>query len=287
MTCYHQVRLNRPKEKHGFLIVPCGRCYGCKLEYSRIWAIRCYHESLMNESNVFVTLTYDDEHLPFNYKEPTLVPRDLQLFFKSLRKEYGSGIRYYACGEYGERNNRPHYHACIFGLDFEDKIPCGSKNGNDIYSSASLDRIWGRGMCAIGNVTFESAAYVARYLIKKQFGKGNVWYTQNGIEKEFVRMSRGCKKLGTGGIGKGWYDKFKKDAYNHDSLRIRGKRCRAPRYYDTKYELENPEDFAMIKEARKKKGEKRYWEQQDKGAPKPSVQERVKLAQTRILKRDL
>jgi len=287
MPCYHPVRLVRPKEKHGQLIVPCGRCYGCRLEYSRIWAVRCYHESMMHKSNAFVTLTYDEKHLPYNYMVPTLVPRDLQLFFKRLRKEFGDGIRYYACGEYGELNNRPHYHACIFGIDFQDKILDSVKNGNNVYSSASLNRIWGRGMCAIGDVTFESAAYVARYLIKKRFGKGNIWYSQNGIEAEFVRMSRGCKKLGTGGIGKSWYDKYKTDVYNHDQLKVRGKTCRAPRYYDKKFELENPEEYAKIKEVRKKKGEARYWKQKDLGAAPLSVQERVKIAQTRTLKREL
>ena len=94
--------------------VPCGQCIGCRLERSRQWAIRCYHEASMYERNSFVTLTYDDESLPLG---GTLVFRDFQLFMKRLRKQYGAGIRFYACGEYGEKFGRPHYHVCLFNFE--------------------------------------------------------------------------------------------------------------------------------------------------------------------------
>jgi len=103
----------------GEIKIPCGQCTGCRLDRSKAWAIRCYHESMMWEENCFATLTYDDEHLP---KNSSLDKRDLQKFFKRLRKKYEpKKIRYYACAEYGEKSFRPHYHAAIFNISFADR----------------------------------------------------------------------------------------------------------------------------------------------------------------------
>ena len=108
--------------------LPCGQCIGCRLERSRQWAIRCMHEKSLYSLSSFLTLTYDDDHLPPN---GTLVKRDFQLFMKRLRWEMGDGIRFFACGEYGDGNLRPHYHALLFNVDFPDKRKCGvGKNGH-------------------------------------------------------------------------------------------------------------------------------------------------------------
>jgi len=155
MPCYHPISLTRKNAKRGFMTVPCGRCIGCRLERSRQWALRCMHELEFHKCNSFVTLTYRDNDLPMGNMEATLVPDDLMLFWKRLRKEYGNGIRYFACGEYGERTRRPHYHACIFGVDFKDRKVFSTKGDFTLYTSDTLDSIWGYGHCIIGDVSFE------------------------------------------------------------------------------------------------------------------------------------
>lgn len=149
--------------------LPCGQCVGCRLERSRQWALRCMHESKLHDRNCFITLTYDEAHLP---PDRGLHYRDFQLFMKRLRKRFGDNIRFYMCGEYGEKVGRPHFHACLFGHDFDDKklwstTPAKSK----LYRSESLEELWPNGFSSVGDVTFESAAYVARYITKKITGE--------------------------------------------------------------------------------------------------------------------
>ena len=185
MPCYKPLRGYRSNTKtqtgkrsivfnprHGFIDqpqdVPCGQCIGCRLERSRQWAIRIVHESQMHEQSYFLTLTYNNEFLP---KTGSLQKADVQLFMKRLRKKFGKGIRYYYCGEYGEKFHRPHYHLIIFGCEFPDKILWKIERGNRLWISEDLNKLWKKGYCSIGMVTFESAAYVARYVTKKITGK--------------------------------------------------------------------------------------------------------------------
>ena len=149
------------------LKLPCGQCIGCRLERSRQWATRIMFESQLHEKNSFITLTYSNEHLPF---PPSLDHRHFQLFMKRFRKEFK--LRYYMCGEYGDKFFRPHFHACLFGVDFkEDRVLVKrSPSGHDLYRSPTLERFWTFGQSAIGDLTFESAAYVARYVTKKITG---------------------------------------------------------------------------------------------------------------------
>ncbi len=145
--------------------IPCGRCIGCRLEYSRQWAMRCMHEASLYDNNCSITLTYDNENLPNDF---SLNKRHFQLFMKSLRKKYApKKIRFYHCGEYGEENYRPHYHAIIFNHNFTDLDVLPSSSNNTLYTSPTLTDIWGKGLTQVGTVTFESAAYVARYITKK------------------------------------------------------------------------------------------------------------------------
>jgi len=230
------------------------------------------NEASLRKENSFITLTYNDENVVWGGQAPTLVPKDLTDFWKRLRKEYGN-VRYFACGEYGERTSRPHYHAIVFGLDFSDKeFYSRSKGGDDYHISTRLNGVWGHGNVIIGDVSFESAAYVARYIVDKKTGPLARVYQEQGIEPPFVRMSR------KPGIGRDWLKKYKTDVYNHDKFMVRGVATKAPRYYDKLLELENPEQMAIIKEARLKRAEERYWKQQENGGSKPSVQERVKKA---------
>lgn len=151
-----------------FMQVPCGQCVNCRLNHSREWAIRCTHEAQMWDQNCFITLTYNDENLP---EGGTLVRKHLTDFFKRLRKHFtGRTIRYFACGEYGSKLQRPHYHVILFNLDFEDKRLY--KHGDfPLYNSDTLSRLWPMGFSVLAGFSFESAAYTARYCVKKITGQ--------------------------------------------------------------------------------------------------------------------
>lgn len=222
--------------------LPCGSCMGCRLDRSRQWAIRCMHEASLYENNSFLTLTYSDEFLP---SDGSLVKKDHQDFIKLLRYYYPEEtIRYYHCGEYGEKNKRPHYHTCIFGFRFPDaKLWKRTKSGN-LYTSKICEDIWGKGFCPFGDVTFQSAAYVARYCTKKINGKDAAAH-YNGLLPEYSTMSLDP------GIGYGWYQKWKGDCFPSDHLIVNGAKCKPPRYYDKLLEKENPVLFQEIKQLRR------------------------------------
>jgi len=223
------------------LKLPCGQCRGCRLERSRQWALRCLHESELYDRNCFITLTYDDDHISQNR---SIDVREFQLFMKKLRKYFsGEKIRFFHCGEYGEKFGRPHYHACLFNFDFDDKVLHSIRNGFRLYVSDTLNHIWNKGQCMIGDVTFESAAYVARYIMKKITGDRAVEH-YDGRKPEYVTMSR------RPGLGSDWFKKFKSDVYPSDFVVSRGVKMRPPKFYDTLFDLENPELLASLKRAR-------------------------------------
>lgn len=187
------------------LQVPCGRCVGCRLERSRQWAIRVVHEASLHERNCFITLTYSDLHLP---DDRGLHYDHFQLFMKRLRKKYGDGIRFYMCGEYGDKLGRPHFHACLFNHDFDDKkLWQTTPSGSRLFRSSDLESLWPYGFSSIGDVTFESAAYVARYIMKKvggdaadehymfcrSFNRGDIRAPSRVYQNEF--KTRRSKKL--------------------------------------------------------------------------------------------
>lgn len=239
--------------------IPCGQCIGCRLERSRQWAIRCVHEASLYDDNCFITLTYDDDHLP---KDKSLDVRDFQKFMKRLRKKATQKIRYYHCGEYGEECaicghnrmdckklgctfiktlGRPHFHACVFNYDFDDKILHSKDNGIPIYTSEKLSNLWPMGFALTGDVTFESAAYVARYVTKKIYGDDAPDYYQYK-KPEYTSMSNG--------IGAAWYDLFKSDL-DHDFCIINGKEVKIPKYYDSI--LGDSDHFELLKRKAKRK----------------------------------
>lgn len=225
--------------------IPCGQCMGCKLEKARQWAVRLMHEKKMHESSVFLTLTYDDAHVPKGY---TLVKRDLQLFLKRLRKIKGSGLKFFACGEYGETTLRPHYHVILFGTHFPD-MKLFKKSGNyPLYASAELDGIWMNGFCTIGQVDFHSCAYVSGYVTKKITGeKAEAHY--RGRLPEFCVMSRGGR-VGKG-LSYGYFEKFGDDAYKHDNVIVNGHESPLPRYYDKHYEIVDFKRLELLKSQRR------------------------------------
>lgn len=268
------------------LSLPCGQCVGCRLERSRQWAIRCMHEAQMHEKNCFITLTYDDAHLP---SDRSLHYRDFQLFIKRLRKRYPRRrIRYYMAGEYGENFGRPHWHACLFGIDFDDKSLWKRTSANSLlYRSADLELLWPFGYSSIGDVTFESAAYVARYIMKKVTGKNAKEHYQEidpdtgeitNRTPEFTKMSL------KPGIGYEWYKQYTADVYPHDYVIVRGKKVKPPKYYDKKYKIDNPYEFDELLYIREKSAKLRH---EDNTLERLAVKEQVAKAKLQKLKRNL
>lgn len=223
--------------------IPCGQCIGCRLERSRQWAVRCVHEASLYADNCFITLTFNDANIP---EDGSLDVRHFQLFMKRLRKKYGENIRFFHCGEYGAHKGRPHYHACLFNFDFPDKVLWSIRDGVRLYRSDSLQSLWPFGFSTIGEVTFESAAYVARYIMKKVTGDAADSH-YDGRKPEYTTMSR------RPGIGSGWFEKYSSDVYPSDFVVINNKKVKPPRYYNGLYELTDAEGMEIIRRGRKKR----------------------------------
>lgn len=228
--------------------------------------MRCVHEASLHSRNSFITLTYADD--PYS-----LCVRDWQLFAKRLRKKCGS-FRFVMCGEYGERLGRPHYHALLFGLSFDD----GVSVGKDIYRSAVLESVWPHGFSSFGSLTFESAAYVARYTVKKINGPSAPEH-YDGRMPEFLLCSR------RPGVGAGWIQQFGSDVFPRDEVISRGHPCRPPKYYDNFI----PAEHAAVVKAEREKLAQRYLRTAEATAERRAVRERVAIArsefhQSRVLK---
>lgn len=275
MTCYHPVTCWRAKDPNASgkrslvfveargdgasLQIPCGGCVGCRLDRAAEWQSRLVHESKMHLFNVFLTLTYSDENLPEN---GTLVKDHFQKFMMRLRKSiYPTKVRYYMCGEYGSQTQRPHYHAILFGHDFADKkYHKKTPQGDKLYISNTLDRLWGHGHCWIGSVTPESCGYVARYIMKKITGDAaELHYTRLNPETgelipilpEYTNMS--LKPA----IGLTFYEKYHKEIHTQDSVIINGRLRKTPRYYDKQLDKKDPFRLEDIKYERTLKAKDR------------------------------
>lgn len=295
--------------------------------------MRCVHESQMHTYNSYITLTYNDEHLPGNL---SLHHRDFVLFMKKLRNEINKQaldlylapleamesqtllvtlpannkavrqsketateavkkffpmpeIKFYMAGEYGELYGRPHYHALLFGVDFADQLYHGrTKAGEKIYTSPTLDKIWGRGYASIGKVTFQSAAYISRYVMKKLSGDGNKkQYEIQDLEtgevikqdKEYNCMSRAS------GIGEQWLQTYKADVYSYDKVITKqGRELKPPRYYDKLYRRMDKAHLAHLKHARELEAQAH---EQDHTTERLAVQEEVATQKARFQRRNL
>lgn len=297
MPCYHPLLAFRSTEKNpetgkrGIVFnpskggyqdlpvkLPCGQCIGCRLERSRKWAIRCMHESQMHEDNSFITLTFNDDHL---CKDGSLHTDDFQRFMKRLRKFISpKKVRFYHCGEYGDKNQRPHHHACLFGYQFPDLELWKTVNGVPLYTSEILSQLWPYGYNVVGEVTFESAAYVARYIMKKQTGESGADYY--GIRKPpYTTMSR------KPGLGATWYEKYKNDIYPHDFVVTnKGQKVKPPPYYDKLLEKSDTITFDIIKNNRLKKALDAELDENN-SLPRLNVREKVKQHQLTKLPRIL
>lgn len=262
------------------LKLPCGQCLGCRLEYSRQWAMRCFFEAKQWQHNYFVTLTYNGEHVPIKPRsidadtgevlDPspvmTLVPDDLKGFLKRLRENFRhkfghTGIRFFACGEYGPLHARPHYHLILFNCPLNDLDFQKAENGYVYYTSSLIDKAWcdksgnSLGFTTVTDFSFETAAYVARYMLKKHKGKDAKFYEDAGIVPEFTRCSR------RPGLAYQYFENNKHNIYNFDEVvfnKGNGQvlKCQPPKYYDRLFDIDNPEELAMIKDKRKRFAER-------------------------------
>lgn len=288
MACYHPLKVawygevtTNHKKKYEFVNpdyddyksavevkdIPCGKCMGCRIEYSRQWATRCMLEAKKYKYNAFINLTYDEEHVHHTTGHTiegeeidrlTLYPPDVTKFMKDLRRYFDynykeQGIKFYLCGEYGDTTGRPHYHIVAFNIHIRDLIPFyKNAEGDQIYISETIAKIWKKGQITVGEVTWQSCAYTARYVMKKRKGKdAEEIYKILGIEPEFVRMSRNP------GIGRAYYEENKDNIYLTDEIFLdngKGKviKFKPGKYFDRLYDLESPEAMEAIKLQRKK-----------------------------------
>lgn len=243
-----------------FIELPCGQCHECRLNRSRQWADRCMLETQYHNQSLFLTLTYDNEHLPVREVlcEETgelapvayLVKEDMAKFMKALRQEYAkkydNNLRFFGCGEYGSETMRPHFHIIVFGLLLDDLV-FHHKNfqGDDFYTSATLDKVWKKGFIIASDATWQSCAYTARYIMKKHMGKDADFYEQNGLTPEFVNMSR------RPGIARQYYEDHP-ELWDNEFISISthqgGKDIFPPKYFEKLYESDFPEEAALRKE---------------------------------------
>lgn len=260
-----------------FVEIPCGKCIGCRLQRSREWANKLMLEyDTATRQNFycawFVTFTYNDKYVPRSYygnnvtgeaeESLTLKKHHMQLYFKRLRKANPDArIRFFCCGEYGTNTFRPHYHAIIFGLELNDLV-LWSKNklGDNLYNSETLAKHWSNGdrsspnyrepygHVVVAECTWETCAYVARYVTKKLDGEDKAFYETFNLEPQFQLHSN------KPGIGREWYDQHP-DVFDYEYIVLetkkRGIKFRPPKYYERLYEIDDPDGYTELKEKRR------------------------------------
>lgn len=276
------------------IFLPCGKCPGCRLEHSRQWAVRCVHEARCHPVNCVVTLTYDDDHLP---KDGNLYYADFQRFMKRLRKWSPVKLGFFVCGEYGELKMRPHYHAALFGFDFLDKkLWLKSDSGNSQYRSPRLDKLWPLGRALVGEPSFESFAYIARYAMKKLDSNASRITPHGRVDlrtgellplvPEFIRMSNRLQGKGQpGGIGGRWISQFgDTDVFPFDRVVMNGHESKPPRYYDKILKGKDPDRFKQVQFDRE---ERALLHPEESTARRLEARETVTLARLRKHRREL
>lgn len=302
----HMMRTGEELVMNNFQEIPCGKCIGCRLDYSKQWADRCVLESKNFKHNYMLTLTYDDAHLPVSRQDfaldgsivntSTLVKSDLKKFLDRLRTHWRrnydhSGIRFYACGEYGELYGRAHYHILLFNLPIFDLTPMrDSQKGFTQWTSPTIEKLWNKGLLSIVNFNWDTAAYVARYVMKKQKGPGSAdYYKEKGQIPEFVTMSTHP------GIAREYFEKNKFKIYETDELFLasdKGLRVVKPcKYYDKLFDIDYPEYMQNLKEQRKERAEAKQFAELSGTELKKEFYNKVKennlIKRTQSLKRAL
>lgn len=237
------------------IIVPCGRCIGCRLDYSREWADRMILELDYSKTALFLTLTYDEESVPrSDLGYMTLCTKHMDNFVRRLRRRFSEKeIRYFYSGEYGDSTFRPHYHGIFFGLELDDIEDLvfykHNRDGDSLYTSVSLSELWSFGYVVVGRVTWHSCAYTARYVLKKLTGDWSKLYEDKGIIPPYSRSSR---RPGIGGhfiedhpelIGKSI-------SVSDPDIRRKIMRVKTPSYLMKKLDKVNPDLYTSIQRER-------------------------------------
>lgn len=280
---YHPARIEKPDDINQRLedlkntpfykktIIPCRKCIGCRLDYSREWANRGYLEAKKSDNNYFVTLTYDDNYIyipdtfisknGITYTKTddwngTLIKDHFSKFIHDLRQimdreQNHKGFKFLGCGEYGGKTNRPHYHVILFNIPLPSDTFYNSRliNKEFYFQNKYIERSWRYGISNITTATWSTIAYVSRYVTKKIYGtQAEEEYSSKGQIPEFIRMSKG--------IGRDYYENEKSNIYKNDEIIIKNRQgvhsTIPPKYFDKLYEKENPEKFNEIKNKRKK-----------------------------------
>ena len=184
--------------------IPCGKCLGCAVSRRLDWGVRMYHEAQVNERNCFVTLTYENPPDKINKHDP-------QTFIKRLRHHSRKPIRYFLCGEYGEKTRRPHYHAVLFGEDF---LGGAYDINGELYGNPGLDAIWKHGHCSVAEFSLGTAMYTAGYVSKKLQDHDT-----------FNIMSRKPP------LGREWFNRYKDNLYRIGHVNINGQEFPVPKVY--------------------------------------------------------
>lgn len=217
-------------QKSSVLALPCGKCLACRLNKAKEWAVRCVLEASLYSSNYFITLTYNDDNQRFTSKA---VLEDLKKFIKKLRYR-SKGVRYFGCIEHGSKNGRLHAHLILFNLELDDLHSIGS----NLFESKIIDDIWPFGFHYIGEVTYSSCNYVARYTTKKVF---------NDVNDERILMSL------KPGIGAEWFKDNITEVLDDDC--IYGdfgniKVSKMPRYFEKLADALDPAKLTAVKDKR-------------------------------------
>lgn len=269
------------------ILLPCGQCVGCRLERSRQWAVRCVHESKMHAENCFITLTYNDENLP---RDMSLNHEHFQRFMKRLRKAFAPRkFSFYMCGEYGENFGRPHYHACLFGLDFPDRKSLKRlDSGFFLYTSDILSKLWPYGFSSVSDFSFETAAYTARYIMKKVTGdaaKEHYRFVSRETGEIYDRVPEYCRMSLRPAIGARWFARYgKSDVLTRDAVVINGVEATVPRYYD---KLTRRLDRELYEEIKCKRELDNYPSRYDNSDTRLDVKRQVTEARISSLKRKI
>ena len=257
-------------------MIPCGKCIGCRLDYSRSWADRMMFELQHTGKGIFLTLTYNDKHIPYGMLDNdtdmplsySLDKTDLQKFFKRLRKKFpDTEIRYFACGEYGRSKGstyRPHYHAIIFGLSLDDftmkRFMGTNELGQSYFDIQIIDEAWSIyhkatkekpawydpiGYTFASDVSWKTCAYVARYVVKKVNADTEDFDMWRNVYPEFILSSR------RPGIGAKFIEDNAMTFDNQKQLFVEGRRLQLPHFLLEKMALTDPEGYDKLKRERR------------------------------------
>lgn len=257
----------REKADHREIEIPCGQCIGCRVQRQQMWAFRCLAEASQHRDNWFATLTYRPEDLPV---QGSLCHRHWQLFAKRVRRSLGS-FRYLMCGEYGEQNLRPHYHALLFGLSVPDAHHFGVRRGYPIFRSERLTKLWGLGHVELGTVTAESARYCATYVLKD----ARPPEVLDEFTGELVQLTRPYGRMSLRpGLGDAWIRRYYPEVFAHGVCYANDKQFVIPKRFKHILEDIDPQAFEQLKCTAIAKAQSRH----DNSADRLAVREQVALS---------